>query len=192
MHHTTFQSYAVIAIGQNTGKSERREMGEKLRDVLKPIICRECGLIGKVACVDDCSKLELVANIIEQAFRDAGWKPDTEWSAELEELKAEVAKLRDRIDALRLALEPQQPGELAKSNCYSHNCITPYPAVIMSKCCACVWDEATLAQLAHDKQRMVKLPSEDELALWLCDHLSYTSRELAQVLLERLLGEGHE
>jgi len=35
----------------------------------------------------------------------------------------------------------------------------------------------------------VKLPSEDELALWLCDHLSYTSRGLAQVLLERLLGE---
>jgi len=48
---------------------------------------------------------------------------------------------------------------------------------------------AAEAQLAHDKQRMVKLPSEDELTLWLCDHLSYTSRGLAQVLLERLLGE---
>ena len=49
-------------------------MDEKLRDGLKPIICRECGLIGKVACVDDCSKLELVANMIEQAFRDAGYR----------------------------------------------------------------------------------------------------------------------
>lgn len=32
----------------------------------------------------------------------------------------------------------------------------------------------------------VKLPSEDELALWLCDHLNCTSRELAQELLLRL------
>ena len=37
--------------------------------------------------------------------------------------------------------------------------------------------------LHHDR----KLPSEDELALWLCDHLDYTSRELAHELL-RLLG----
>ena len=109
-----------------------------------------------------------------------------------------VSKLTDRILALngegwRVAIitkpkrEPQQPEELVKSDIYRHSCITLYPALVMAKCHACVWDEATLAQLAHDKQRMVKLPSEDELALWLCDHLSYTSRELAYELL-RLLG----
>ena len=94
-----------------------------------------------------------------------------------------------------MSIEPQQPGELAKSNCYSHNCITPYPAVIMSKCCACVWDEATLAQLAHDKQRMVKLPSEDELNVLLLkahDNAIMTTfphkTTMAHELL-RLLGE---
>jgi DNA-directed RNA polymerase specialized sigma24 family protein len=50
-----------------------------------------------------------------------------------------------------------------------------------------------IAELADKAQNikdamatMVKLPSEDELALWLCDHLNYTSREVAQVLRERL------
>jgi len=94
---------------------------------------------------------------LEQAFRDAHW------------------------------IEPQQPEELVKSDIYRHSCITPYPALVMAKCHACVWDEATLAQHTLDLKTMVKLPSEDELALWLCDHLSYTSRELAYELL-RLLG----
>ena len=48
-------------------------MDEKLRTNLKPIICRECSLLGKVACVDDCPKIDLVASMIEQAFRDAHW-----------------------------------------------------------------------------------------------------------------------
>ena len=56
------------------------------------------------------------------------------------------------------------------------------------------FDAGRQAQLAHTMRSLkaqgwVKLPSEDELTLWLCDHLSYTSRGLAQVLLERLLGE---
>ena len=88
-----------------------------------------------------------------------------------------------------MSIEPQQPGELAKSNCYSHNCITPYPAVIMSKCCACVWDEATLAQLAHDKQRMVKLPSEDELSEMVRVFLCLPAKETAHGLLKLLKGE---
>lgn len=48
-------------------------MDEKLRTNLKPIICRGCSLLGKVACVDDCPKIDLVASMLEQAFRDTGW-----------------------------------------------------------------------------------------------------------------------
>lgn len=48
------------------------------------------------------------------------------------------------------------------------------------------FDKGSKAQLAHMiQQGWVKLPSEDELALWLCDHLNCTSRELAQELLDR-------
>jgi hypothetical protein len=56
-----------------------------------------------------------------------------------------------------------------------------------------LFNDGSKAQLAFMlSQGYRKLPSEDELALWLCNHLSYTSRGLAQMLLERLLGEGHE
>jgi len=99
----------------------------------------------------------------------------------------QTAHARQILSDLMDILEPQQPEELVKSDIYRHSCITPYPALVMAKCHACVWDEATLAQHTLDLKTMVKLPSEDELALWLCDHLSYTSRGLAQVLLERLL-----
>ena len=106
----------------------------------------------------DCGETHCASiDYLEQAFRGAHW------------------------------IEPQQPEELVKSDIYRHSCITPYPALVMAKCHACVWDEATLAQHTLDLKTMVKLPSEDELALWLCDHLSYTSRELAYELL-RLLG----
>lgn len=46
-----------------------------------------------------------------------------------------------------------------------------------------------LLDLQEQMAMMVKLPSEEKLVLWLCDHLSYTSRGLAQELIERLEGE---
>jgi len=51
----------------------------------------------------------------------------------------------------------------------------------------CEDDAASEIEQAFRDAGYRKLPSEDELALWLCDHLAYTSRGLAQVLLERLL-----
>jgi len=41
-------------------------------------------------------------------------------------------------------------------------------------------------RIRDEMKTMVKLPSEDELALWLCDHLDYTSQGLAQELLRLL------
>jgi hypothetical protein len=102
-------------------------------------------------------------------------------------------------------LEPQQPVERElellpvnfmltllvtdaefKAHCKkcTHSCDV-YPELCKQKLqIAKVWHKA---QLAHDKATMV--PSEDELALWLCDHLNYTSRELAHELLDRWPGE---
>ena len=97
------------------------------------------------------------AHAIEQAFRDAGW------------------------------IEPQQPAEGELAGC-PHLESSIKGCIHTGEPCSgdeCLFTEGSKAQLAHDKQRMV--PSEDELALWLCDHLSYTSRELAYELL-RLLG----
>ena len=85
--------------------------------------------------------------------------------------------------------EPQQPEELVKSDIYRHSCITPYPALVMAKCHACVWDEATLAQLAHDKQRTVSID-------WLfesCPHsepLALVTRHECDECMEELSSQG--
>jgi len=89
-----------------------------------------------------------------------------------------------------MTIEPQQPeGELAKSNSYSHSCITPYPAVIMSKCHACVWDEATAFMIAQGYR---KLPSEDELRgmierckVWDGEQETTGARKLLKLLKEQ-------
>jgi len=94
-----------------------------------------------------------------------------------------------------MSIEPLQPeeGELApcpfliggtriceKPKFGRHEtCITSNCAVI----------EGIKAQLAHDKQRMVKLPSEDELSEMVRVFLCLPAKETAHGLLKLLKGE---
>ena len=80
-------------------------------------------------------------------------------------------------------IEPQQPAEGELIECPLEKTCESFKE---EECDVCTVGQVRQAQLAHDKARMGKLPSEDELAIWLCDHLSYTSRGLAQLLRERL------
>ena len=95
-------------------------------------------------------------------------------------------------ETMEARTKPQQTeGELAEcpAKACSFKAVLPDGTRFICTAKECAAYEYAQAQRAHDKARMVKLPSEDELALWLCDHLSYTSRGLAQELLLRLLGE---
>ena len=85
--------------------------------------------------------------------------------------------------------EKSQPaeGELAPDSMVE-NLLRSLPTCVnYTKDLAVHWEivkASFKAQLAHDKARMVKLPSEKELALWLVGHLEYTSSELAKKLLK--------
>lgn len=83
-------------------------------------------------------------------------------------------------------LEPQQPeGELVQSDTYRHSqCITPHPAQIMSKCCACVWDEAIKAQLAHDKVRIQTLEIDYQMLSEEAKGLSDENKELKATMVK--------
>lgn len=119
----------------------------------------------------DCGCVTDTSGQIEQVFRKAKWIEPQQPEGELDLLPVNFM----------LTLRVTEEEFRAHCKKCTHSCDV-YPELCKQELqIAKVWHKA---QLAHDKARM--LPSEDELALWLCDHLNCTSRELAQELLLRL------
>ena len=73
-------------------------MDEKLNDGFGERVCAIACRYGTGTC-NECISCTVHDNL-KQAFRDNGWKPDTEWGAELEELKSEVEKLKERVESI--------------------------------------------------------------------------------------------